>query len=271
MQLAHLLFHRELSQKGEPRAHDAARQAANTLCLRRLKTNGFVMVADYQLRDQAKKRWERQDAAALTNEGRLLLETYTPGYVARTDHGTPDVVAYFREHDHLVNEIGVALAAAAKWEGYTYDWRSTAVLRNHPALKQAGIIPDGFLLLTKGEQRWPFFIEYDNNTERLTGKNNSDLEEKIRKYLHYFTTYWDADTTLHGTEGVRLLFVVKSPTKLESLVNLAEGLGCKSRYWCAPLDYFLTTQDADSKEWLEAAPLDAIWRKCGAQGYFPLL
>lgn len=270
-QLGRLLFHHEQSQKRAPRHPDAARQAANTLCLRRLKTNGFVTVAAYQLRNDETGRWERQDAAALTEAGRQLLRAHIEGYIPRTHHDTPRTVAYFRWHDHLVNEVGVALAAAAKWEGYRHDWVSSAPLRAHPALKQAGLIPDGFLTLARDDRRWPLFIEYDNDTERLTGRGRSVLSEKLRKYRAYFARSWDDDLALHGTEGPRLLFVVKSPTKLASLVALAESLDCDDRYLFAPLDYFLLTRDPADGGWFEADPLGVIWRKCGAPGYFPLL
>jgi len=276
-QVGRLHFHNRPNLRRGRRDPKAAQQAANKLCLQRLKANGYVAVAPYLIRNRGNKdHWDRYEANVLTDDGRLTLANNLPGYRPASGHLTPETVEQFAAHEHLTNEIGVALAANAAWAGYTLvDWQAEQLLRSRslqrtPGNLLRGVIPDAFFRLERDGATWPFFLEFDNKTEDLdSGKPNS-IRTKLLNYGDYFRARYLDDRALHGTCGPRLLFVTTSPARLDTMVELAEGLGCRNVYWFALLDYFLLKQDPTDGEWLAYEPIGSIWRKSGTAGHVSL-
>lgn len=177
---------------------------------------------------------------------------------------TLDVGQQFLEHTLAINDVRVAITLACRSAGYALvEWRSEADLKgkyDRVGIQQRdgsketlSLIPDSFFVIQTPRGKAPFFLEMDRGTE-----TTSRFQTKIRAYQAYVQSGMYEQR--YGYKSVRILTVVLSEKRLESLKNVTEAVGGKERYWFA-LHGEITPQSVFHTP---------LWRAAGSDSSLPL-
>jgi hypothetical protein len=183
--------------------------------------------------------------------------------------------------DHLIrtNDVRVALIKAVERSGHAHisTWLDEVTLRqlhSHDTLvikgaygkqHQTVLVPDSYFLLHTEQPEihdYHTFVEIDLGSERTLGTdaNRQDFAHKITLYQLYYTS--GLYQKRYGAQGMRVLIVTTSATRLTNLKQITERMGGKTRFW------FTTFAAIMADDYLLTTP---IWQIASKDGFHPLI
>ena len=174
----------------------------------------------------------------------------------------------FLEHTLMINDVRLAVEAAASQHGYQIAaWLREEELKVAPdrvwvetqsrQRRRMAVVPDAYFRLSMVGHRACFFLEADRATE-----TQGRWAQKIRAYLAYIHS--GAYLRRYGSRSLRILAVTTGEKRMANLVRTTAQI-CRSSeqglFWFATLDHVA-----------REAVLDApIWQIPGQDGSIPLL
>lgn len=170
--------------------------------------------------------------------------------------------AGFLLHHELVTDFRVWVREGCEKGGFEYQFvpsyeevRVGGRRRRRVAVALPGrrlLVPDGALMLKRGERGVLFLVEVDRGTEPLTGRHPSAVERKLAAYAAAFDArVEELYAELFGVElrGFRVLCVVPDVARQRAFVALAEGLDLAPLVWVAEASVFAAPGDLDMACW----------------------
>jgi len=174
----------------------------------------------------------------------------------------------FLEHTLMVNDVRLAVEAAASQQGYQIEtWLREEELKVAPdrvwveiqarQRRRIAIVPDAYFRLSTVGRRACFFLEADRATE-----TQGRWAQKIRAYLAY--VHSGAYLRRYGSRSLRILTVTTGEKRVMNLLRTTAKI-CQPReqglFWFTSLEH--VAQDT---------VLDApIWRVVGMEGLIHLI
>lgn len=195
-QLAKLLFLGRPSSTGSPRGGEAAKSAANRMCLRRLKDHGYVTVIPaFSHHWSGPMAWLEVNvltSAGVAQLNHLYLEDELLPSASYDGRALAGLTNADLTHQLAVADVLVVFEAAASLAGWqVIEWGDERALRSwavsghwQPRLAagQALVIPDGYLRLQHADGRdHTFLLEADCGTEKLAA-----WQQKLGAYATFF-------------------------------------------------------------------------------------
>ena len=174
----------------------------------------------------------------------------------------------FLEHTLMVNDVRLAVEAAASQQGYQIEtWLREEELKVAPdrvwvetqarQRRRIAIVADAYFRLSMAGHRACFFLEADRATE-----TQGRWAQKIRAYLAYIHS--GAYLRRYGSRSLRILTVTTGEKRLANLLRTTAQV-------CQPREqgsFWFTTLDHIAPEAVLDAP---IWRIPEQDGSIPLL
>lgn len=241
-QVGRLLFLDQPTSKGHLRAGAAAHNAANAVCLSRLKDRGFVTVVPSYRREGARKL-VRFELNTLTRRGHEALTAYKEerggSFASRWTPKTPTLADFSLEllpHRLAVTDTIIATEIACRRMGVELAlWRDedqVAELVNSGALGLQDIEPDAMVIIRSGDHLHPLFLEVDRGTESLTGAAANRWERKFHRYQDYLGRGFARDLFFAGCKCPLVLTVtLGGEERLTGLIRATEGAKDRTAYW----------------------------------------
>ena len=188
---------------------------------------------------------------------------YTTQQLRRPKGGT--LAWQFLEHLLRLNDVRVAVALAARAQGWTVEtWEDEPVFRANPdyvlvtdsrgRTRKKPVLPDGYFRLAVGERRAHFFVEVDRGSEPL-----SQFRSQIEVVQAY--TASGQYQVRYSRRSLRVLVVTTSPRRLANLKTATREAGGDRKYW-------FTTSDQVTAETVLTG---AIWERLGDTSRYALI
>jgi hypothetical protein len=171
----------------------------------------------------------------------------------------------FVEHLLKINDVRVAVALAARANGFTLEeWRDETVFRAAPEYVTLSdkrgnpvkkpVLPDGYFCLATPRGRARFFLEVDRGTEELS---------KFTPQVRVYNTYTESGQyqAAFQAKSLRILIVTSSERRLRTLKAAVVAAGGDRKYW-------FTTFQAITAEQVLTHP---IWQTVEGEGHHALI
>lgn len=235
--------------------------------LRRLFDAHYIDVIPYPRRIEGGGR--APNLYVLDRRGADVLRRDRPDFKFKWHHSYKTLSDDFIRHSVPLNRFMTLMRVAAPRNGFekVTDWYSESELRRKPDYveiklpnekkKRTAIIPDGFIVLERAGNKYPFFVEWDGTTE--TGKV---IQEKVKKYTAYYQG--GLYTKRYTFKLFRVLFVCGSNARMETLKKWVETTDIRE----AKGAFFFACIDTLSEDNILKAP---VWRRAEYKGKVALL
>ena len=95
------------------------------------------------------------------------------------------------------------------------------------------------------------FVEVDRSTEPLDGSHPNRIREKLRRYAELYDHAGEQTYQARGvaTDGFRVLFLVPTESRANSILRLAQTLDLSPLVWVATHAILPTTGSLTTRTW----------------------
>jgi hypothetical protein len=169
------------------------------------------------------------------------------------------------------NDVRIAITVSAQNQGWEIvEWLDEKTLKSKETLdyvtltgptgtkKKAAVVPDGYFILETETHLYHHFLEIDLAT--VTGETTEwgkrNFAMKVATYLEYYRSGKYEER--YNTQGMRVLTVTTSETRLANLKAITERAGGKQRFWFTTFDLI---KESDSL-------IDPIWQIASREGLY---
>jgi len=202
----------------------------------------------------------------ITKLGASVLAT-TYGYTSDQFHFPTASILAWETLTHIlaINDVYGAIYRASVDSGVSLvDWRDELSFRANPdyvwvvnsrgTSSKKPVLPDGYFHLKLPQGNARFFLEVDRGTEGM-----QQFKSQIQVYQEYILS-GGYEAQFHS-KSLRILVVVPTKTRLETVRRAIAEVGGGERYW-------ITTFDQLEPTMVLTAP---IWQKAREEGLFPII